>query len=161
MKNINLKLNLVVFSLAFIFMSCKDDSNNKNNPTDVIKLTSKEEVTTEKKIEKLKLPTVNIQENDKLVSPVEIKVNSQGVWTASEGTLGYVELINEKGIELASGILTTQENWMTNKPVVFSTELIFDSKNSMDGILIIHNDPGSGDGDEAGEKISFKIPVTF
>ncbi|OEK08731.1 hypothetical protein A8C32_00170 [Flavivirga aquatica] len=159
MKKINLKTTLTVFSLGLIFISCKDNSNSKS--TDSLKLPTKEKVVTEMEIEKLKLPTVNIQENDKLISPTKIEINSQGVWLASEGTLGFVQLIDEKGTELASGILTTKENWMTKEPVMFSTELIFDSKNNTKGMLIINNDPGSGDGEEVGKKISFKIPVSF
>ena len=155
MKNINLKIKLVLFSLVIGLISCKDNSNNKNNSSDNLNSPTQEEV------DKTKLPTVNIQENDILVSPTQIEVNSQGVWFASEGTLGFIQLIDEKGTELASGILTTNENWMTNEPVVFSTKLTFDSKNSKSGILVIHNDPGSGDGDEAGKKISFQIPIAF
>ncbi|AIY14116.1 hypothetical protein M667_13460 [Cellulophaga baltica NN016038] len=141
--------------MVLILTSCKNNSNTKNE--------SIENVEQQTKIgeDKRELPTVNIKKNDRLISPTLVKVNSQGLWFASEGTLGFVQLIDEKGTELATGILTTKENWMSNEPVMFSTELIFTSKNSKSGILIIHNDPGQGDGEEAGKNISFKIPVTF
>ena len=35
------------------------------------------------------------------------------------------------------------------------------TKDAEKGTLIIHNNPGYGDGSEAGEKLSFKIPVRF
>ncbi len=137
----NSKVMTIIFSLIFICLACNYNSISSMHGA--------------------KLPTVNIQKNDKLVSPTKVEVNSQGIWFASEGSLGFVKLIDEKGTELARGFLTTQADWMTSKPVLFSTELIFNAKDSVNGMLIIHNDPGPGSGDEAGEQISFTIPITF
>ncbi len=86
-------------------------------------------------------------------------MNSQGVWYASEGELGWISLIDENGIELAKGILSAEGEWMKSGPVMFSTILNFDPSNSEKGKLIIHNNPGDGDGDEAGTNINFEIPV--
>lgn len=107
------------------------------------------------------IPTVNIQPNQKITSPLELKVNSEGVWLANEGELGWVQLVDESGNELTKGFLTSEGDWMQSGPVMFSSVLTFDSKNLEKGILIIHNNPGGGDGDEAGEELKFEIPVTF
>ncbi|WP_346882813.1 hypothetical protein [uncultured Algibacter sp.] len=153
MKNYNLRLTLLILSMVFVFTSCKQDTK-KEAIENLEKQTTRE-------VEKGKRPTVNVKEHDKLTSPVLIEVNSQGMWMASEGVLGFVELVDEKGHELARGILTTNENWMTNDPVTFSTELTFNVENNKKGTLIVHKDPGSGDGAETGETLSFKIPVNF
>lgn len=153
MKKLN--FTFLVLSTVFIITSCKHNSKVNKDATVNVKKQSKIV------IDKRKLPTVNIKENDKITSPILIKVNSQAIWKASEGTIGYIELIDENENKLAHGILSTKEDWMTNKAIIFSTKLIFDSKKSKRGTLIIHNDPGSGDGEQAGKNINFKIPVTF
>ncbi len=160
MKTTNLKKILIITSLTLAFPSCKNKTTPPNTTINTLPLPAKEKANSTE-IEKLTLPTLNITDNTLLVSPVEIKVNSQGVWLASEGTLGFIQLIDEKGIELARGTLTTTENWMTSGPVTFTTKLIFDSKGNTKGTLIIHNDPGAGDGREAGKEINFTIPVNF
>ena len=48
---------------------------------------------------------------------------------------------------------------MKSGSVMFSCTITFDAGNIKKGKLIIHNNPGEGDGDEAGENISFQIPV--
>jgi hypothetical protein len=106
-------------------------------------------------------PTVNVKSDQEISSPLIIKVNSQGVWRAGEGELGRIELIDAEGNILAEEFLTADEEWMRNGPVMFSTDLIFDAKNSKSGKLVIHNNPSDGDGREARKKISFEIPVTF
>ena len=106
-------------------------------------------------------PTVSVNPQDIIKSPLKLNVNSMGVWYAHEGELGHVQLLNQDGKEIALGILTTSENWMKSGPVHFETTLVFDAKKSEKGTLIILNNPGSGDGDEAGEQHSFEVPVRF
>ena len=106
-------------------------------------------------------PTVSINPYDVVSSPLLVEVNSMGIWHAFEGALGYVELIDTEGTALAMGFLTTKEEWMTSGPVMFQTTLEFDTKGAESGILIVHNNPGGGSGDEAGEEISFELPVRF
>ena len=84
-----------------------------------------------------------------------------GVWHASEGELGIIQLLDANGEELAYGIMSTKEDWMKSGPVQFETTLVFDAKKSEKGTLIIHNNPGDGSGDEAGELHQFEIPVRF
>lgn len=106
-------------------------------------------------------PSVNISPHDVITSPLEIKVNSMGVWYASEGELGLVKLYDSEGQELTWGIMSATEEWMRPGPVMFQTTLKFNPGDSKTGVLVIHNDPGNGSGDEAGEEISFEIPVRF
>jgi uncharacterized protein YrzB (UPF0473 family) len=84
-----------------------------------------------------------------------------GVWHAHEGELGHVQLIDQQGNELATGILSTSEDWMKSGSIIFQTVLEFNPEKYKKGYLTIHNNPGDGDGSEAGEKLSFKIPVRF
>ena len=54
-----------------------------------------------------------------------------GVWSAHEGELGIIQLIDSDGKEVEKGT------------------------------LIIHNNPGDGSGDEAGESRQFEVPIRF
>jgi len=106
-------------------------------------------------------PTVNINPHEVVKSPLQLSVNSMGVWHAHEGELGHVQLIDQQGNELAIGILSTSEDWMKSGSILFQTVLEFNPEKYKKGYLTIHNNPGDGDGSEAGEKLSFKIPVRF
>lgn len=106
-------------------------------------------------------PTVSINPNEVVKSPLQLSVNSMGVWHAHEGELGIIQLIDSDGKELGYGIMSATEEWMKSGPVQFKTTIAFDAKDAEKGTLIIHNNPGYGDGSEAGEKLSFKIPVRF
>ncbi len=106
-------------------------------------------------------PTVSINPHDVIKSPLHLSVNSMGVWHAHEGELGHVQLIDQQGNELATGILSTSEDWMKSGSIIFQTVLEFNPEKYKKGYLTIHNNPGDGDGSEAGEKLSFKIPVRF
>ena len=106
-------------------------------------------------------PTVSINPHDVVKSPLHISVNSMGVWHAHEGELGHVQLLDQQGNELATGILSTSEDWMKSGSIIFQTVLEFNPEKYKKGYLTIHNNPGDGDGSEAGEKLSFKIPVRF
>ena len=150
-----LKIKMILFIMLVAVLSCKQKPPQEYKNLKELKSPSI------KQVETTILPTINIKDNDKLTSPAVIKVNSQGIWFANEGSLGYIQLLDDQGNEIATTFLSTNENWMKEGPVNFSANLIFDAKGSKVGMLVIHNDPGSGDGDEAGEKISFTIPVTF
>ena len=106
-------------------------------------------------------PTVSINPHDVVKSPLHLSVNSMGVWHAHEGELGHVQLIDQQGNELATGILSTSEDWMKSGSILLKTVLEFNPEKYKKGYLTIHNNPGDGDGSEAGEKLSFKIPVRF
>ncbi len=148
------------FVLLSMFLSCgPTQTKTETADENVQEETEKGKIKPNKEKDAALLPTVNIQPNQKISSPLKIKVNSEGIWFASEGELGIVRLLDSDGNELAQGILSADEEWMKEGPVMFSTELNFDSKKAEKAKLIIHNNPGGGDGDEAGEKKSFEIPV--
>ena len=94
-------------------------------------------------------PSVSINAYDVVTSPLEVQVNSMGVWHASEGELGRIEDIDRQGKLLCMGFLTTTEDWMKEGPVLFKTLLEFDPKHAEEGTLIIYNNPGDGSGEEA------------
>ena len=148
MRKTNFKLPFILFIFAIFFGACKSDN-------------SKQKTEEFKKEKAHHFPTVNVKRNEKIISPKKIRVNSEGIWYANEGELGWVQLKDNEGNELARGILSAEGEWMNKDPVMFSTVLTFDLKNRERGKLIIHNNPGPGDGDEAGQDINFEIPVTF
>lgn len=155
MISTSLKIKMILFTMLAAVISCKEKPPQEYKNLKELKSPSI------KQVETTILPTVNIKDNDKLTSPAVIKVNSQGIWFANEGSIGYIQLLDDQGNEIATNFLTTNENWMKEGSINFSANLIFDAKGSKVGSLVLHNDPGSGDGDEAGEKITFTIPVTF
>lgn len=104
-------------------------------------------------------PSLSVNPHDIIQSPQDIHINSMGVWQASEGELGYIELIDPQGKRLALGIMSATGEWMTSDPAMYKTTLIFDPGDATHGTLLIHNNPGDGSGHEAGEKIFFEIPV--
>jgi len=115
-------------------------------------------------VQNTKNPEVNVIPNQEITSPFEIKVDSKGIWIASEGELGIVTIVDENNIELGTNIaiLTSVDgNWMTSGSALFKTTLIFEANEARSGKLIFHNNPGEGDGDEAGVSKSFEIPVKF
>ena len=115
-------------------------------------------------VKNAKNPEVNVVLNQKITSPLEIKVDSKGLWIASEGELGIVIIVDEDNNNLGTNIaiLTSVDgNWMTSGSALFKTILTFDAKDSKSGKLIFHNNPGEGEGDEAGVSKSFEIPVEF
>jgi len=148
---------MVVFSVGLLVnFSCEKEPDTEGKKAQ----TSQKESAV--KNEPASRPTLNVKENDKIASPLLVKVNSEGIWHAMEGELGWIQLVDESGNEFAKGILFADGEWMVSGSVMFSTTLTFDSKNAKTGRLIIsHDQPGDGEGDEEGEVISFEVPVTF
>jgi len=144
-------LGIVLILSVFLINSC-------NKPKKEFSRNNTEEV------QNAKNPKVNIIPHQKIISPLDIKVDSKGLWFASEGELGIVTIVDEENNELGTNIaiLTSVDgNWMTSGSVLFKTILTFDAKDSKSGKLIFHNNPGEGEGDEAGVSKSFEIPVEF
>ena len=115
-------------------------------------------------VQHAKNPEVNVIPHQKITSLLEIKVDSKGLWFASEGELGIITIVDEENNELGTNIaiLTSVDgNWMISGSALFKTTLRFESKEAKSGKLIFHNNPGEGDGDEAGVSKSFEIPVKF
>jgi len=153
-KQVLITKSILIFGFIlsiFLFISCnKSKKESSNNNQEVIQT--------------VKYPEISLIPNQKITSPLDIEVDSKGLWFASEGELGIVTIVDEENNELGTNIaiLTSVDgNWMISGSVLFKTTLIFDSKEAKSGKLIFHNNPGGGDGDEAGVSKSFEIPVKF
>ena len=103
---------------------------------------------------KPQLPTVNIEPQDIINSPVEIIVNPMGVWGAFEGQIGDVQLFNANGKRLATGAL------IRSGTVVFANTLKFDAEDSCEGLLVIRHKP-EGDFIKEHKIVTLEIPVRF
>lgn len=145
-----------IFGLLFLLLiSCSGtNSNNHKSVASALQNTKIAETPSQ-------FPTLNIKPDAKITSPLEIHINSQGLWFASEGELGLIRLFDGNGTELAMDFMIADGEWMKSGPIMFSSTLTFAAVKTKKGTLVIHNNPGPGDGDEAGEETSFEIPVTF
>lgn len=82
---------------------------------------------------------------DEFSSPLKVAgVVNGGGWAGFEGQVGTVKLLDYKGNELASGILTATTEW-TQLPTSFGTTLNFTAANSDPATLVFHNENPSGD----------------
>lgn len=106
------------------------------------------------KTPKPQLPKVNVSPQEIITSPIEIVVNPMGVWGAFEGELGGVRLFDGNGKELAKGIL------LRSGPIVFTTTLEFDPRDSAQGLLVLQHQP-EGDYIDPPEMLSLEIPIRF
>jgi|GEM_PF-1810288 len=111
--------------------------------------------------EAARFPSVNIKANQTVKSPLMIKVNSKGVWTAYEGELGTVSIVDETGRELGkTQILTSADgDWMHIGNALFQAKLTFKTNGKTKAKLVFYNDSGPGEGEEAGKSEKFEIPV--
>jgi hypothetical protein len=161
---------VVAFSLVFV-VSCKDGNKAAKEMVETVEDGVKTvEAETEEIVEEVEeeigdmkatRPTVNIEPNQKVSTPLTVRVNSQGLWMAHEGEVGWATLLDESGNELATGILKAEGEWMKSGPVMYRTVLEFNDADKTKGTLLIKQNPGPGDGAEAGTSESFEIPVTF
>ncbi len=167
--------SILIICSVFIWSSCNSDtakqqvpakeSNTVPKPKEGPKMTKERPIppksnnTAQKITNDEKYPTVtNIKSGDNISSPVKIEVNSEGRWFAFEGELGTVTLVDEAGKQLGLGILSTKENWMKKGPVIFNTELKFESTKSGKGKLIFKNNNAS---DNRALDKSFQIDVFY
>ena len=151
---------------VFVFVSCqRGDKVIEKTQNPIENEVKQENDKVQQVVVQKRYPTINIKEHQKITSPWVIEGNSQGVWLASEGEFGTVEVVDEHGqvlnLKNEYGILTAVGEWMTTKPVDFKTIIKFNSKGAKSGKLIFYNNPGEGDGDEAGTSESFEIAVKF
>ena len=83
------------------------------------------------KTPKPQLPKVNVSPQEIITSPIEIIVNSMGVWGAFEGELEGVRRFDGNGKDLVKGIL------LRSGPIVFTTTLEIDPRYSAHGLLVL------------------------
>jgi hypothetical protein len=162
MNNAKSIFGIFLFATLFTICGCKTDPiGHEKNTSEAIDPTPKVNPKRGSTTINPKIPSINIQPGDRITSPLEVRVNSEGVWFAFEGEIGWVQLLDGKGNELSRGILHAEGEWMKKGPVMFSTTLNFDSKHFQSGKLIVHKNIGPGDGDEAGKAESFEVRVVL
>ncbi len=94
--------------------------------------------------------------NEEVFSPLKITgVVNGGGWAGFEGQVGTAELLDDKGVQLGSAVLTATTDW-TNSPVNFETYLNFQSDADKTGALVFHNENPSGLSDKNKEYV---LPV--
>lgn len=101
----------------------------------------------------------SLKENGVIISPLVVtgSVTGQG-WTAYEGQVGRVDLLDSFGNLLASSSLSALTNWM-ELPVKFSATLTFIApKDSSNGQLVFYNENPSG---KPESDKTFALPVLF
>ncbi len=153
----------ILILILFSIYSCKENKNVETT-TEIGKNVDEKGNNVENPGRKI--PTTNIKDHQKITSPLYLKVNSEGVWFASEGELGLVKIVDNNNKLLNKngnfGILSTIDgNWMHSNPAFFETKINFEIKGAKNGKIIITSNPGEGDGDEAGTIYTIEIPVTF
>ena len=152
MKIVKITLSAVLISSILLLNGCQEKSlsSSVKEENEFIK----------------KRPTINIKKGEKISSPLKLKINSQGVWYASEGELGTVEIVDEKNRVLNQKgdwviLFSSDGNWMHSNPAYFETTVKFDPKGAKKGKIIIYNNPGEADGEEAGTLYHFEILIKF
>lgn len=105
-------------------------------------------------------PEVELSPNQLVASPLVIDIHSKGVWTAHEGELGMVSVIDGKGKKLATAIIKSKDDdWMRSGDAIFQVELQFEHTDTPDGKLVLENRLVTNEGNN--QKESFEIPVRF
>ena len=91
-----------------------------------------------------------------VVSPLEIKGEARGTWFFEASF--PVELLDENGKVIATGIAQAKSDWMTENFVPFELKLEFQKPETKKGNLILRKDNPSGlpENDD-----QFRIPVRF
>ncbi len=95
------------------------------------------------------------KQNELVVSPLKVEGQAKGNWFF-EATLP-VRLFDSENNIIASHFATALDDWMTEKPVRFSSTLVF-STNATSGYLVIAKDNPSGLPQNDG---SIRVPVRF
>ena len=99
---------------------------------------------------------VSPRPDEKIDSPISITGQARGSWFF-EGSFP-VQLRDENGNTITTGVVTATDDWMTDELVPFSGKLSFTKPGTEKGILFFRNDNPSGQ--DENEK-SLKIPIQF
>ena len=94
--------------------------------------------------------------NEVVKSPLHVSGQAVGPWFF-EGSFP-VRLVNSEGEEIASGVVTSTESWMTEDFIPFTVDLTFSPGTSKAGTLILEKDNPSGLPENAGK---LEVPVQF
>jgi hypothetical protein len=157
---------MLLMAMSLVFMtSCKDKKESEAEVVEEVEMEMEaaDEKPTMEAVHQgdHKLPTVNVTANQRVSSPLQVRLNSQGLWMGYEGEVGVAKLLDASGNQLAMGILKAEGEWMKSGPVMYATTLEFDATGHSSGTLVLEQNAGPGEGDEAGESASFSVPVKF
>jgi hypothetical protein len=98
----------------------------------------------------------SIKAGDKLTSPFKVTGQARGPWYF-EATFP-IQLVDAKGNLLVESYAEAQGEWMTEKFVPFSANIVFTQPTTATGTLIFMNANPSG---EPERSLEVRIPITF
>lgn len=97
------------------------------------------------------------QKNSPIDSPVLVRGFVRSGWTAFEGQVGNVSVLDEDGTELGVGILAATSDWL-NSPVSFQVSVPFREPKGKTGKLLFESENPSGD---LTRVQTFELPISF
>jgi hypothetical protein len=103
-----------------------------------------------------KITVSNIVWGSKITSPVSIQGEARGTWFFEASF--PIEVRDEEGNVLGSGIATAKSEWMTENFVPFSAQISFSAGGKTNGFLALIKDNPSGEPEFDDELL---IPVSF
>jgi len=144
-------LTIIIIILAVVLLW----PTNKNNAPQTTNNVQNNQ-TIKQKTEGIQVDSPKV--NDQITSPLKItgSVNGGG-WSAFEGQVGTVQLLDVKGNKIAEGILKATTEW-TASPVQFESTITFQSKVKGAATLLFSNENPSGSPDKDKK---FGLPVVI
>jgi hypothetical protein len=113
-----------------------------------------------KKDESKTRPIVSIKNDQKITSPLNLKVKllGQGIWPVFEGEIGTVRLVDENNKQLGLAKIISADGYWKGGSNSFKAQLTFNPKKAKSGKLIFCNERI-----KKGSVVqrSFEIPITF
>jgi hypothetical protein len=103
-------------------------------------------------------PIVNIKNGQKITSPLNIEVNTMGIWPVYDGKIGTLRLVDENNKQLGITLVFSSDGCWDQGSPDFKAQLSFDPKKAKSGKLIFCNEQV-----KKGSVVqrSFEIPITF
>lgn len=93
--------------------------------------------------------------NELVTSPLKVEGQVGGAWFF-EGSLP-IKLVDNNDQQIVAGVAVAEDDWMTDKPVRFSANLVFSTK-ATSGYVILSKDNPSGLAANSG---FIRVPVKF
>lgn len=152
MKKIVLALVLIVILAGAYFMLNKDkQAEIKTDPLIIIRAISYKDMI------RIDLPSnTDGKVNNKISSPLQIGGSARGNWYFEASF--PVQVLDENGVVLGTGIAQAEGEWMTTEYVPFSGQIVFSKPKGKTGTLVFRKDNPSGlpEHDD-----SLPIPIVF
>lgn len=144
-------LIIAIIIVFFIFWNNKQKNNAVNNVNNSTKIVEEEYA-----IQNDKIKIKNPKPKEIINSPITISGQAKGGWFF-EGSFP-VQIIDNTGVTVGSGVAKAEGEWMTDNFVPFSSTISFDQASTTHGFIIIKKDNPSGlpENDD-----SVQIPILF